>query len=170
MNCKEKEANVRNVQHALRVLNKNGEAVPEIYEDGIFGTETGSAVSAFQKNAGLSPNGEVDAATWKNLMEESGKMERKTALPLPIMPFQSERVSTVRVGESGEAVWFAQTMFHIIAHRFSGFDDVPIDGKNDGATTKALCCVQNASHCSCKDGTLDRDTWDELARLFSFCE
>lgn len=170
MSYKEKEANIRNVQHALRVLNKNGEDVPEVYEDGIFGAETGNAVSTYQKNAGLSPNGEVDAATWENLMKESEQMEQETALPLPIMPFQSERVSTVKVGESGEAVWFAQTMFHIIAHRFSGFDDVPINGKNDGETTKALRYVQNASHCPCKDGTLDKDTWDELARLFSFCE
>ena len=169
MNCKEKETHIRRIQHALRVLNRNGEAVPEVFEDGIFGKETAKAVHAFQENHGLAVNETVDTETWETLMADSGHFEKANEPPLPILPFSDSAASTVPVHQSGEAVWFVQTMFHIIARSFSGFDDIPIDGKNEGATTEALCRVQKASDCPCKDGTLDKTTWNEVARLFSFC-
>lgn len=169
MSDMEKKEEIRQVQHALRILNKNGEPVPEIFEDGIFGAETEQAISAFQKMEGLEELGKVNAETWNCLMKEANRIGRENAPPLPILPFHNDPSSVVPVHQSGEAVWFAQVMFRIIARSFSGFDKIPVDGINDGATTAAIQKVQEISGCACRDGTLDKTTWNEVAKLFSFC-
>lgn len=169
MSDKEKKEEIRQVQHALRVLNKNGEPVPEIFEDGFFGAETEQAVNAFQKMEGLEERGEINAETWERLMKKASRIERENEPPLPILPFHDDPSSVVLVHQSGEAVWFAQVMFRIIARSFSGFDKILVDGINDGATTAAIQKVQEISGCACRDGTLDKTTWNEVAKLFSFC-
>ena len=168
MDGMEKKEQTQKVQHALRILNKNGEPVPEVFEDGVFGKETENALNAFQKKEGLE-EGTFSGKTRELLMEKAEKIMRENAPPLSICPFHNDPASVVSVHQSGEAVWFTQVMFRIIARDFSGFDEIPLDGINDGATTEALIKVQEASGCPCRDGTLDKATWNEVARLFSFC-
>ena len=44
----EHDFNIRQIQRALRILHKNLEDIPVVFEDGIFGEETEKAVKAFQ--------------------------------------------------------------------------------------------------------------------------
>ena len=56
MNENERTESIKQVQRALRTLSKNGDDIPEVKEDGIFGSETTEAVRAFQRNAGPARN------------------------------------------------------------------------------------------------------------------
>ena len=69
----EHEFNIRQIQRALRIFHKNGEDIPIVFEDGIFGEETERAVLAFQKQNNLPENGIVDYETWVLLMESANE-------------------------------------------------------------------------------------------------
>src|SRR5262245_25390452 len=53
-------------------------------EDGVFGRRTQSAVATFQRQAGLSPSGEVDGATYAALESKAAAARRPApATPVP---------------------------------------------------------------------------------------
>ena len=76
----EHEFNIRQIQRALRILHKNGEDIPIVYEDGIFGPETEKGIIAFQSQNDIPANGIVDYETWVRLMEKANEYIRKNAI------------------------------------------------------------------------------------------
>ena len=163
----EHEFNIRQIQRALRILHKNGEDIPVVYEDGIFGPETERAVIAFQLQNGLSPNGIVDYETWVRLMESANEYIQKNAEPFPIFPYVSDEESSVLPDEEGKAIWFLQAMLIAAAEKYSGFDGVRLNGKNDEATRTAVSYIHEKAKGESSDGTLSKATWNSVARLFN---
>lgn len=168
MDENERTESVRQIQRALRTLHKNGSDIPEIKEDGIFGIETTSAVKAFQRNTGMEQTGDVDYQTWKNIMNETRSSIDRITPPLPITPFISDEASSARPGEHTWAVYFAQLMLNVISVKYSGYDDVEINGTNSGTTTEAFKQVQRAGNISTRDGTLNKKTWNVIVSMFEF--
>ena len=163
----ENEFNIRQIQRALRILHKNGENIPVVYEDGIFGPETERGVIAFQKQNGLEPSGIVDYETWVRLMEKANEYIKKNAEPFPIFPYVSDEESSVLPEDEGKAIWFLQAMLIAIAEKYSGIDGVVLNGKNDEATQNAIKYIhkcETGENCS---GTLTRKSWNSVARLFN---
>ena len=134
----EHDFNIRQIQRALRIFHKNGEDIPIVYEDGVFGEETEKGIIAFQAQNGLSPSGIVDYDTWVLLMEKANEYVRKNAEPFPIFPYVSDEESSVLPEEEGKAMWFLQAMLIAIAERYSGIDGVILNGINDEATRNAI--------------------------------
>ena len=99
---------VRSVQH---LLGARGQTVPV---DGSYGSGTGTAVSAFQTSAGLTPDALVGSATWERL------------------------VLTVRRGDSGAAVRAVQGQ---LLGRGYG---VTVDGAFGPGTESAVRSFQTA--------------------------
>lgn len=99
---------VRSVQYLLRA---RGQAVTV---DGAYGSGTGTAVSAFQPGAGLTPDGVVGSATWERL------------------------ILTVRQGDSGDAVRAVQGQLG--ARGYS----VTVDGAFGPGTESAVRSFQSA--------------------------
>ena len=137
----EHDFNIRQIQRALRILHKNGEDIPIVYEDGIFGEETERGIIAFQAQNGLSPNGIVDYDTWVLLMEKANGYIRKNG--------------------------FLQAMLIAIAERYSGIDGVVLNGINDEATRNAIKYIHKCEADEKCDGALTRKTWNSVARLFN---
>lgn len=163
----EHEFNIRQLQRALRILHKNGEDIPVVYEDGLFGPETERGVIAFQMQNGLSANGTVDYDTWVLLMEKANEYIRKNAEPFPIFPYVSDEESSVLPEEEGKAIWFLQAMLIAIAEKYSGIDGVVLNGINDEATRNAIKYIHKCEADESCDGTLNRKTWNLVARLFN---
>ncbi|WP_180970084.1 peptidoglycan recognition protein family protein [Deinococcus planocerae] len=99
---------VRSVQSLLRARGQN------VTADGAYGSATGTAVSAFQSSAGLTPDGVVGSATWERL------------------------ILTVRRGDSGEAVRAVQGQ---LAARGYG---VTVDGLFGAGTESAVKAFQSS--------------------------
>lgn len=66
----ERSSFVALLQLLLRELKTVYDDLPEISIDGIFGSETESAVKLFQELNGLPANGRADLATWNRLISE----------------------------------------------------------------------------------------------------
>ena len=159
--------NIRQIQRALRILHKNGEDIPNVYEEGIFGEETEKGIIAFQAQNGLSPRGIVDYDTWVLLMEKANEYIRKNAEPFPIFPYVNDEESSVLPEEEGKAMWFLQAMLIAIAERYSGIDGVVLNGINDEATRNAIKYIHKCEADENCDGALTRKTWNSVARLFN---
>ena len=163
----EHEFNIRQIQRALRILHKNGEDIPIVFEDGIFGEETEREVLAFQKQNNLPENGIVDYETWVLLMESANEYIRKNAEPFPIFPYVSDEESSVLPEEEGKAIWFLQAMLIAIGEKYSGTDGVELNGKNDEATRNAIKYIHKCEEGESCDGALTQKTWNSVARLFN---
>ena len=163
----EHDFNIRQIQRALRIFHKNGEDIPIVYEDGVFGEETEKGIIAFQAQNGLSPTGIVDYDTWVLLMEKANEYIRKNTEPFPIFPYVSDEESSVLPEEEGKAMWFLQAMLIAIAERYSGIDGVVLNGINDEATRNAIKYIHKCEADEKCDGALTRKTWNSVARLFN---
>lgn len=60
---------VEDLQRLINRASRNGAAIPEVAEDGIFGRSTESAVIAAQRLGGLIPDGIVGAPTWSYIAQ-----------------------------------------------------------------------------------------------------
>ncbi len=69
---------VRQLQFMLRVVAEYVDNIPSISEDGIFGEATRNAVLAFQRFAGLTPDGIVGPATWSALYDRAASIASAT--------------------------------------------------------------------------------------------
>lgn len=61
---------VQMIQQRLNALSSRYPSISPLSADGLFGRATQSAVTAFQRAAGLTPDGIVGQATWNRLMSE----------------------------------------------------------------------------------------------------
>ena len=97
--------NVTALQHLLR------ERGWSLSIDGIFGSGTQAAVAAFQRAAGLDPDGVVDAATWTALLPPLGSRARGEAVTALQHLLNGKR----RVGLSLNATYDGATLSAVIA-------------------------------------------------------
>ena len=82
---------VRQLQYMLRVVSDYISTVPAVAIDGIFGPATQAAVIAYQRYAGLTPDGIVGTNTWQSLYNQvSGILssEETVGLQYPGQPLR----------------------------------------------------------------------------------
>ena len=61
---------IRSLQTMLRVIAERDDRQPTIIPDGIYGPDTMTAVSAFQRNHGMPITGVADQDTWESIVAE----------------------------------------------------------------------------------------------------
>ncbi|MDY5348173.1 MAG: peptidoglycan-binding protein, partial [Candidatus Ventricola sp.] len=100
--------------------------------DGVFGEETQAALIQFQKNNGLTADGEAGASTLKKL---AGSCKAATSASATAAPS-----SALREGDTGEAVYILQARLFEL-----GYYTGRIDGRFSEETTAALKAFQRAN-------------------------
>ena len=156
---------IRALQTMLRVIAEDGGYIPTVVPDGIYGTTTMNAVSAFQRYYGLPVSGVADNATWDKVAEiyelaiiNIGKTE-----PIEIL-FEPGQV--FRLGEASPYLYLAQSMLIYLADDHLAIP-VPIHtGILDTQTAAALRAFQVLSDLP-ETGELDRNTWKHLSKQFT---
>jgi serine-type D-Ala-D-Ala carboxypeptidase (penicillin-binding protein 5/6) len=107
------------VEALQRTLNVRLSPSPELGVDGDFGPMTEDAVVAFQRQAGLVADGEVNRETWEALGElvtadpeapdpetiNSAKLETEPADSLDGPPYVTCKAWAIADGETGEVLW-----------------------------------------------------------------
>ncbi len=162
---RDESANIIELQTYLRYLSRYYPGIPQIVPDGIFGPETKAAVIAFQKQNGLSGNGEVDFETWTRIVElydETVRAERHTK-PVYVYPVD---IPHFKPGDSFEEIYILQIMLRRLAKVFGNIHLPKITGVFDADTKRA---VEDFARLYGKktNGLVDRELWNIIADTYS---
>ncbi len=152
---------IRSLQTMLRVIAESNPDQITVVPDGIYGQNTISAVSSFQRRKGLPVTGVTDQTTWDRIAEEY-----KTALILvdeaqPIAAiFDANQV--IRKGEQHPNVYLAQGMLAVLSDAHESISKPGLTGILDIPTSKSLADFQVLTLLP-MTGELDKITWKQLA-------
>ncbi|MGN0596748.1 MAG: peptidoglycan-binding protein [Ruminiclostridium sp.] len=154
---------VRSIQIQLNRISRNYPAIPKIPSpDGVFGTPTRNAVTAFQRIFGLPATGEVDKATWYKIGFIYTAVKRLAEL-------DSEGISLEEVpkqfeieyskGSTGDGVRVLQYYLNVIGAYYANVQPVnDITGYFGEQTEASLKSFQRLFGLPIT-GVADRQTW-----------
>lgn len=151
---------VKTLQSRLRALGYSVGAV-----DGIFGSQTDSAVRAFQRRKRLVADGIVGAKTWAALGTTStstsgtGSTSGGSSTAGSTSSTTSGTTPTLKTGSSGSAVIRLQKALRANGYWLSG-----VDGKYGQTTQQAVMAVQKY-HGLTRDGICGPATWRAVKAL-----
>ncbi|MBQ1280754.1 MAG: peptidoglycan-binding protein [Oscillospiraceae bacterium] len=156
--------NIRTLQTMLRVLAAATNEIPSVIPDGIYGTQTETAVRAFQAAAGLPVTGRTDAVTWQSIVTAYERLAQETTEPAPLRIILQKDTSLGRGSRNGH-VPLVQAMLLALSRQTRAIPSVSVTGVYDAATETAIRKLQQLSDLP-QDGQLDRATWAALAALY----
>ena len=152
---------IRSLQTMLRLIAEHDPAHQRIVPDGIYGPETVSAVSGFQRLHGLPVTGVADNDTWDAVVElyELALVEQLEAEPVAVILNPGQRI---RSGERHPHLHLVQAMLTVLSEVYESIPRPSGSGILDAATADALSSFQALSGLP-MSGQLDKHTWRHLA-------
>ncbi len=165
--------NVVTLQVALNRISQNYPAIPKIpTADGIFGSRTQAAVTAFQRIFGLTPDGIVGPATWYEIVRLYTAVTRLSELRSQGQQFYAVNWSppnALQNGSTGEKVRLLQYMLSVLSTYIPYIPPVTVDGVYGSATRAAVLATQRQFRLP-ETGVVDANTWDEIYDQYSGIE
>lgn len=152
---------VRSLQTMLRVIAENDDLQPSVIPDGIYGPQTVTAVSTFQRRNGQPITGVADQDTWDQIVAayESALIAVGPVQPLEII---LEPRQIIRQGESNPNIYLVQAMLIVLSQAYGSITAPEVTGILDIPTANALTEFQVLTLLPAT-GELDRETWKNLA-------
>lgn len=152
---------VRSLQTMLRVIAESDELQPGVIPDGIYGPQTATAVSTFQRRHALPVTGIADQETWDRIVEvyTPALVEVGPVQPLEII---LEPRQIIRRGETHPNLYLVQAMLIVLSDAYGSITAPAVTGILDIPTANALSEFQDLSLLPVT-GELDRQTWRQLA-------
>ncbi len=154
---------VRRLQELLSALNASYPPIPVLTSDGIFGSNTQSAVIAFQQIFNLSPDGIVGQITWNTLLKEY----------ILIMNSQIPAASDIypgtplRFGSSGSDVLKMKNYLNIIEAYYDSMSQNSANNYFDRLTDTNTRAFQTLFSLSA-DGIIGPLTWNKIVEIKDF--
>lgn len=152
---------VRSLQTMLRVIGEDDPLLPSVIPDGIFGRQTTTAVSAFQRRYGLPVTGVADQDTWDAIYETYAPALIRINEPQPVEAVLEPK-QIIRRGERHPDLYLTQGILMVLSGQYSAITPPSINGILDIPTAQSLESFQ-ALHSLPVTGELDRITWHNLA-------
>ena len=151
---------IRSLQTMLRVLAEDDPSHKSLVPDGIYGPETMSAVSVFQRKHGLPSTGVTDQRTWEAIVEayDPALIRIDEAFPLNIVLNPGQ---VIRKGERHPHVYLVQAMLAALADTYDSISKPQMTGLLDDITSDSLASFQHLSGLP-MSGHLDKHTWKHL--------
>lgn len=152
------------LQTMLALLSHIHRDIPHITPNGIFGEDTLEAVMLCQKLAGLPVTGDVDQTTWDAISQahRAARMQLAPPRPVSLLPHHGK---DIHPGQSTPLLLPIQGMLLALSPLFSPLRAVAPSGHLDEDTAHNLRWLQNRGSRT-ETGTLDRETWEDLSRLY----
>lgn len=152
---------VRSLQTMLRVIAQNDTLQPSVIPDGIYGPQTVTAVSTFQRRNGLPVTGITDQDTWDRIV---AVYEPALVAIGPVQPLEIilEPQQIIRQGEENPNIYLVQAMLIVLAEKYNSITAPAVTGVLDIPTANALSEFQILALLPAT-GELDRETWKHLA-------
>ena len=152
---------IRSLQTMLRVIAQTEDAQPSLIPDGIYGPQTVSAVSAFQRNRGLPVTGITDQTTWDAIVAayEPALILIDEAEPIAVI-FEPNEI--IVAGQQHPNLYLAQGMLAVLSQVYGSIPMPGLTGVLDIPTGESLSAFQQLNRLP-DTGQLDRITWKRLA-------
>lgn len=158
---------VRTIQYYLNILAYFNNSLLQLPLNGIYGSETTSAVRRFQQYYGLPVTGVMNTATWNVL----NRIYSETVEFLP-QGYSGEYAKLypgyfLTEGMSGENVRDLQTYLSLIGQNYSSIPQIPVTGYYGNQTREAVTAFQNAFGIN-PSGAVGAVTWNTIAEQYDF--
>lgn len=155
---------IRSLQTMLRVIAESDPLQPSVIPDGIYGTDTMNAVSAFQRKNGLNITGVTDQETWDTIVPiyEKSLILVDEAQPLWVVLNPNE---VIRRGQRHPNIYLVQAILTVLSLTYGSIPAPGFTGVLDVPTFTSLSAFQNLSNLP-ETGELDKVTWKHLALHF----
>lgn len=152
---------IRSLQTMLRVIAEQDPTHQAVIPDGIYGSQTASAVARFQKKHGLPVTGVADQTTWETVVQvyEPALIQVDEAYPLNIVLNPNQ---VIRRGERHPHVDLIQAILTTLSQAYDSVGLPSRSGVLDDATMDSLASFQQLSGLP-MTGHLDKITWKQLA-------
>lgn len=157
---------VKVLQYRLALLGQYISVLPVIEIDGIFGPQTTAAVKAFQRYAGLSPDGVVGQSTWDTIARYYiGVLE---SLPENYYGGEAPALypgSPLSYGMQGNNVTLLQNYLNVISRQYPSVPAIAVTGYFGDDTRNAVRIFQSENNLE-PDGIVGPRTWDAIAGTY----
>jgi peptidoglycan hydrolase-like protein with peptidoglycan-binding domain len=159
---------IRSLQTMLRVIAENDPRHETIVPDGIYGPETISAVSAFQRLHGLQVTGITDQPTWEAIVAQykPALINIDEAQPIEVILNPNQ---IIRRGERHPVIYLTQGILAVLSEVHQSIAAPGMNGILDTATADSLSSFQQL-HSLPMTGELDKQTWQLLALQFPLAQ
>ena len=156
---------IRSLQTMLRVLAEDDRTLPTVVPDGIYGPETITAISAFQRRMGLPVTGITNQDTWDAVVGayEPALIRVGKATPIEII---MDPGKVYRRGDSSANLYLLQAMLNFLSNYHPNISAPGQSGVLDSPTEEALAAFQLLAGLP-PTGELDKITWKYLVNQFS---
>jgi len=152
---------IRSLQTMLRVIAEIDDRQPSVIPDGIYGSNTVTAVSAFQRKSGLPVTGVTDQTTWEAIYAayEEALIDIGEAEPLNIILNPGQ---IIRKGEKNPNIYLVQAILTVLSEAYASITPPAMSGILDIPTSNSLSSFQEMTLLPVT-GELDKKTWKHLA-------
>lgn len=145
----------------LHCIAMHEEDCEDVLPDGIYGTQTASAVSSFQKAHALPVTGVADQNTWDQIVAAYQQTEADSDAAWQV-PIEMGPGSVYGKGDNHPYVRLFQSMLQQIAEDCHSITRPDVSGQMDDATSCAVMDFQ--ALCGLPmTGEMDKCTWKNLA-------
>ena len=145
----------------LRVIAEDSPGYISVIPDGIYGPETMSAVSVFQRRHGLPATGVTNQETWETIVAayEPALISQQTAEPLNMILDPGQ---IIRKGERHPNVHILQGILAVLSEAYQSIPAPGMTGILDEITSDSIASFQLLSGLP-MTGQLDKQTWKHMA-------
>lgn len=152
---------VRSLQTMLRVIAQEDARQPSVVPDGIYGSQTTSAVTAFQRNHGLPATGVTDQLTWETVVAEYEPAMVRVGQAEPLVLIL-EPGQVYRRGDAAPNIRIIQAILLVLSEVYSSISPPSQSGILDEATAVSVESFQEMTALP-QTGDVDKLTWKYLA-------
>lgn len=154
------------IQFYLRVLNYFNPEIPLVALDGIFGPGTKTAVEAFQRAEGLTPDGIVGRSTWNALQAVYNRTIQSIAPQYSNYEGLLYPGYALVIGSRGPFVSVMQRYINTIAEFDPDIPSVTVDGVYGQQTANAVRAIQRQAGLD-ETGYIGWTTWRRIVTLYN---
>ena len=150
---------VVHIQRQLNRIRQSYPSLPQLQEDGIFGTTTREAVIIFQRLFLLPAHGAVEESTWNSIEKAAGNLPDD-----PLVPWDGNILSYGSIG--GQTI-ILQQYLNDVGDAYPSIPVLATDGKFGVETQNAVIMFQHLFDLKV-DGVVGEKTWNRLLQMKSY--
>jgi peptidoglycan hydrolase-like protein with peptidoglycan-binding domain len=165
VSANDRKNDIQEIQTYLRIISFENPEIPTILPTGIYDSQTRSAVLKFQEEAGLPPTGEIDKATWDEIVSEYKQVEAYLSAVGSISPFPSRQLQ-LKPGDRSTTVFMLQSLIATLAMHYINIPRITVDGYFGPDTEIAVKVLQKVVGLP-ETGIVDDKTWDCMAKVYN---